>query len=151
MSDNNRLSYEQRKAMYEQNIRDTDGRRQADKLRDAPSAEINGSKNKRPSGKHKAQRIELKPPKTAQPEIKPASDSTAAADITAGTVLSAIKRKFPKLDAPLMDYTPNSKRGRFDMPLFTVVLILIVMGIVMMSSASYAYALKEEGNSFAYA
>ena len=50
-----------------------------------------------------------------------------------------------------MDYTPNSKRGRFDMPLFTVVLILIVMGIVMMSSASYAYALKEEGNSFAYA
>ena len=153
MSDNNRLSYEQRKAMYEQNIRDTDGRRHADKLRDAPSAEINGSKNKRPSGKHKAQRIELKPPKTAQPAPQPASDGTATgtADITAGSVLSAIRRKFPKLDAPLMDYTPNSKRGRFDMPLFTVVLILIVMGIVMMSSASYAYALKEEGNSFAYA
>ena len=155
MSDNNRLSYEQRKAMYEQNIRDTDGRRQADKLRDVPSAEINGSKNKRPSVKHKAQRIELKPPKTAQTEPKPVplpdTGGNAAGDITVGSVVAAIRKKFPKLEAPIMDYTPNAKRGRFDMPLFTVVLILIVMGIVMMSSASYAYALKEEGNSFAYA
>ena len=50
-----------------------------------------------------------------------------------------------------MEYVPNAKRGRFDMPLFTVVIILLVMGIIMMSSASYAYALQEEGNSFAYA
>ena len=53
--------------------------------------------------------------------------------------------------APVMEYVPNAKRGRFDMPLFTVVIILLVMGIIMMSSASYAYALQEEGNSFAYA
>ena len=50
-----------------------------------------------------------------------------------------------------MEYVPNAKRVRFDMPLFTVVIILLVMGIIMMSSASYAYALQEEGNSFAYA
>ena len=30
-------------------------------------------------------------------------------------------------------------------------IVLLVMGIIMMSSASYAYALQEEGNSFAYA
>ena len=34
MSDKKGLSYEQRKAMYEQNIRDTDGKRHIDKLRD---------------------------------------------------------------------------------------------------------------------
>ena len=61
MSEKNGLSYEQRKAMYEQNIRDTEGRRHVDKLRDVPQVD-NGSKKKVPSAKHRAQRIELKPP-----------------------------------------------------------------------------------------
>ncbi|MFR4023945.1 MAG: hypothetical protein ACLTZI_13900 [[Eubacterium] siraeum] len=47
MSDKKGLSYEQRKAMYEQNIRDTDGKRHIDKLRDDThnsNANNNGSK-----------------------------------------------------------------------------------------------------------
>ena len=63
MSEKNGLSYEQRKAMYEQNIRDTDGKRHVDKLRDVPQVN-NGSKKKVPSARHRAQRIELKPPKS---------------------------------------------------------------------------------------
>lgn len=153
MSDNKGLSYEQKKAMYEQNIRDTDGIRHVDKLRD--NTHINsGSKKNNPSARHRAERIQLTPPvREAVPEAAPAPEPV---------VRKRKKEKSGRMKkfvawwknipvAPAMEYVPNAKRGRFDTPLFTVVVILLVMGIIMMSSASYAYALQEEGNSFAYA
>ncbi len=39
-------------------------------------------------------------------------------------------------------------RGRFDIPLFIVILVLAVFGLVMMSSASYAYSLFENRDSY---
>ena len=65
MSDKKGLSYEQRKAMYEQNIRDTDGKRHIDKLRDDThnnNANNNGSKKNDPSKRRRAERIQLTPP-----------------------------------------------------------------------------------------
>lgn len=55
-----------------------------------------------------------------------------------------------KPDAPAVTCTWFKSRGRFDMPMFTVILILLVMGLIMMTSASYAYSYAEEGDSFAY-
>lgn len=153
MSDNKGLSYEQKKAMYEQNIRDTDGRRHADKLRDAPQLN-NRSKKNDPSVKRNAQRIRLTPPGSmtnGDAEHKNQPDNISRAEPGIAQRYGSWRERHPKVVAPLMEYVPNKKRSKFDMPLFTVVLILLVMGIVMMSSASYAYALKEEGNSFAYA
>lgn len=65
VSDKKGLSYEQRKAMYEQNIRDTDGKRHIDKLRDDThnsNANNNGSKKNDPSKRRRAERIQLTPP-----------------------------------------------------------------------------------------
>ena len=145
MSEKNGLSYEQRKAMYEQNIRDTDGRRHVDKLRDVPQVN-NGSKKKVPSAKHRAQRIELKPPKTEPTERESVQHRSERHDSgsTAESIYGIFRRKYPKVKIvpPYMECVSHKKRGKFDMPLFTVTLILLVMGIIMMSSASYAYALK---------
>lgn len=46
---------------------------------------------------------------------------------------------------PFLDF-----KGRFDYPLFTIILVLLVFGIVMMFSASYAVAWTERGDSFFY-
>ena len=51
--------------MYEQNIRDTDGKRHIDKLRDDThnnNANNNGSKKNDPSKRRRAERIQLTPP-----------------------------------------------------------------------------------------
>ena len=156
MSDKKGLSYEQRKAMYEQNIRDTDGKRHIDKLRDDThnsNANNNGSKKNDPSKRHRAERIQLTPPvRETIPEQKaePAPEKRIRKEKKHKS--GRFKKWWKNIPAaPVMEYVPNAKRGRFDMPLFTVVIILLVMGIIMMSSASYAYALQEEGNSFAYA
>ena len=156
MSDKKGLSYEQRKAMYEQNIRDTDGKRHIDKLRDDThnsNANNNGSKKNDPSKRRRAERIQLTPPiRETIPEQKaePAPEKRIRKEKKHKS--GRFKKWWKNIPAaPVMEYVPNAKRGRFDMPLFTVVIILLVMGIIMMSSASYAYALQEEGNSFAYA
>ena len=154
VSEKNGLSYEQRKAMYEQNIRDTDGKRHVDKLRDVPQVN-NGSKKKVPSARHRAQRIELKPPKSEPVEhesVQSRHEKRGSGSMTEN-LYGIFRRKYPKVKIvpPYMECVKYKMRGKFDMPLFTATLILLVMGIIMMSSASYAYALKEEGNSFAYA
>ena len=142
--------------MYEQNIRDTDGKRHIDKLRDDThnsNANNNGSKKNDPSKRHRAERIQLTPPvRETIPEQKaePAPEKRIRKEKKHKS--GRFKKWWKNIPAaPVMEYVPNAKRGRFDMPLFTVVIILLVMGIIMMSSASYAYALQEEGNSFAYA
>lgn len=142
--------------MYEQNIRDTDGKRHIDKLRDDThnsNANNNGSKKNDPSKRHRAERIQLTPPvRETIPEQKaePAPEKRIRKEKKHKS--GRFKKWWKNIPAaPVMEYVPNARRGRFDMPLFTVVIILLVMGIIMMSSASYAYALQEEGNSFAYA
>mgnify|MGYP003369723381 CR=1 FL=1 len=41
----------------------------------------------------------------------------------------------------------NNKVMAFDKPLFILVIVLLIVGVTMMSSASYAYALSMQGNS----
>lgn len=43
----------------------------------------------------------------------------------------------------------QKKAGRIDVPLFTLVMILLLFGLVMLFSASYAYSLLSYGDSFA--
>ena len=135
--------------MYEQNIRDTDGKRHIDKLRDDThnsNANNNGSKKNDPSKRRRAERIQLTPP------IRETIPEQKAEPVPEKRIKKEKKRKSGRFKkwwknipaAPVMEYVPNAKRGRFDMPLFTVVIILLVMGIIMMSSASYAFALQEE-------
>ena len=84
MSDKKGLSYEQRKAMYEQNIRDTDGKRHIDKLRDDThnsNANNNGSKKNDPSKRHRAERIQLTPPVREKRSTK-AEDSKSGEKIS---------------------------------------------------------------------
>ncbi len=50
--------------------------------------------------------------------------------------------------APYSECQYFSGRGRFDIPLFIVILVLAVFGLVMMSSASYAYSLFENRDSY---
>ena len=125
MSDKKGLSYEQRKAMYEQNIRDTDGKRHIDKLRDDThnsNANNNGSKKNDPSKRHRAERIQLTPPvRETIPEQKaePAPEKRIRKEKKHKSGRFKNWRKnLPA--APVMEYVPNAKRGRFDMPLFTV-------------------------------
>ncbi len=85
----------------------------------------------------------------AKAKQRKASIGDIAAEKKDKAIRSLLSR--PKCpDAPAVECTWLKKRGRFDMPLFTVVLILLVMGIVMMSSASYAYSLAEQSDSFVY-
>lgn len=46
---------------------------------------------------------------------------------------------------------PRERLSKFDYPFFMLVVVLLAFGIVMMFSASYAYAFKETGDSFYYA
>lgn len=61
-----------------------------------------------------------------------------------------IYRLLTSPDTPYPDIRLFANRGRFDISLFTVTLILLVFGLVMMSSASYAWSLKDESDSFTY-
>ncbi|MBR2640366.1 MAG: cell division protein FtsW [Oscillospiraceae bacterium] len=48
--------------------------------------------------------------------------------------------------APLFE--PKHKRGKIDVTFLVLVLVLLVVGLVMLFSASHAYAFYNEGNSF---
>jgi cell division protein FtsW len=43
---------------------------------------------------------------------------------------------------------PKERLARFDFPFFTIVIVLLAFGIVTMFSASYAFALREHGDSY---
>ena len=42
------------------------------------------------------------------------------------------------------------KRGKIDITFFSLVLILLTIGLVMLFSASYAYSYEYYGNSYKY-
>lgn len=50
--------------------------------------------------------------------------------------------------APLFE--PKHKRGKIDVTFLVLVLVLLTVGLVMLFSASHAYAFYNEGNSFYY-
>ena len=45
---------------------------------------------------------------------------------------------------------PRKRRGKIDIPFLVITLILLIFGLVMLFSASYAYAFYNQGNSFYY-
>ncbi|MBR5310268.1 MAG: putative lipid II flippase FtsW [Oscillospiraceae bacterium] len=47
-------------------------------------------------------------------------------------------------------FEPKNRRGKIDVTFLVLVLILLTFGLIMLFSASYAYALYNEGNSFYY-
>lgn len=47
-------------------------------------------------------------------------------------------------------FEPKKRRGKIDVTFLVLVLILLTFGLIMLFSASYAYALYNEGNSFYY-
>ena len=42
---------------------------------------------------------------------------------------------------------PRKRRGKIDIPFLVITLILLIFGLVMLFSASYAYAFYNQGNS----
>jgi len=51
---------------------------------------------------------------------------------------------------PRADRKPRERLSKFDFPFFTIVIVLLAFGIVMMFSASYAYAHRIHGDSYHY-
>lgn len=47
-------------------------------------------------------------------------------------------------------FEPKKRRGKIDVTFLVLVLILLTFGLIMLFSASYAFALYNEGNSFYY-
>ena len=47
-------------------------------------------------------------------------------------------------------FEPRKRRGKIDIPFLVITLILLTFGLVMLFSASYAYAFYNKGNSFYY-
>ena len=52
------------------------------------------------------------------------------------------------INEPLLE--PKHKRGKIDVTFLVLVLILLTVGLVMLFSASHAFAFYNEGNSFYY-
>lgn len=157
MSQGKGLSYEQRKALYEENVRDRHGNKIADNAKKAERPKIEPIVFNKPRNESGMTVSLSQSPKASQNTEQTAkenkTDNTAARkrSVTPGGIIDGLIYSCKAPDAPTVTYTRMSSLGRFDMPLFTVVVILLVMGVIMMSSASYAYALKDEGDSFAYA
>lgn len=47
-------------------------------------------------------------------------------------------------------FEPRKRRGKIDIPFLVITLVLLTIGLVMLFSASYAYAFYNKGNSFYY-
>lgn len=47
-------------------------------------------------------------------------------------------------------FEPSKRRGKIDIPFLVITIVLLTIGLVMLFSASYAYAFYNKGNSFYY-
>ncbi|MCH5324528.1 MAG: cell division protein FtsW [Eubacterium sp.] len=125
----------------------------ANKYKNIPAG--NGASAAKPKqAQPKAEVKKTAPAKAAAAPAAPKKKAKKSSGIAAGIAGAAVQKIFvhpEKPDAPAVTCTWFKNRGRFDMPMFTVIMILLVMGIVMMTSASYAYSYAEEGDSFSYA
>ncbi len=157
-SDNGRLSREQQNELYRSLGKNGDSRKngassgkKAVGLNDVLIPPANKYKNIPARTVTDTPVKTAKPHTAAEPKGAPAAaKKTGIASAVAGSLVQKLFVHPPKPDAPAVTCTWFKRRGRFDMPMFTVVMILIVMGLVMMTSASYAYSYAEEGDSFAY-
>jgi cell division protein FtsW len=70
------------------------------------------------------------------------SELSGTAAIPGGAAVAAAKARAIR--------KTREKLSKFDFPFFTIVIVLLVFGIVMMFSASYAYALRIHGDSYFY-
>lgn len=151
-----RLSREQQTELY-RNMGKADSRKSSAskkspaRLNDVLVPPANKYKNI-PAG---STRVQAKPAQTAsKPEPKKAAaqktKQPGIASGIAGQIVQKLTVHPAKPDAPAVQCSWFARRGKFDMPMFTVIMILIVFGLIMMTSASYAYSYAEEGDSFAY-
>lgn len=138
-----RLSSEQQKELFRSVSSSDSGRQQSrtsGELRDAPSFNSSG-RQQQAAKKQPVRRSWFKKRAKGQPTVKRGKKEL---------FIGLIKKLFTSPDTPYPEIRLLANRGRFDISLFTVTLILLVFGIVMMSSASYAYSLKNESDSFTY-
>jgi cell division protein FtsW len=87
----------------------------------------------------------LPPPEKAVLPKRPTpnfSSLTRRAAATGGLMTAAAKARAAR--------KPREQRSKFDFPFFTIVIVLLAFGIVMMFSASYAYAHRLHGDSYHY-
>lgn len=82
------------------------------------------------------------------PKRQTANASAGAASSGAGAKKQ--KRKEPEIYQPSKGYKEKILAGPMDLPFFIIVMILLVMGIVMMFSASYAIAIHEGNDGLYY-
>lgn len=166
MADKGRLSREQREALSGRKDNTANGRLNdvlvpKKKANQTVTPEIKQPKEVKsnPPKKEKYDRvIHYDPGTRSDVRSEPVSDKKES---TPSKVVNNTKRPaspvkeqkgiFDILKAPAPAYPECSyfaRRGRFDIPLFIIVLILAVFGLVMMASASYAYSLYENRDSF---
>lgn len=62
-------------------------------------------------------------------------------DINSFIPVAAAKERF---------FEPKKRRGKIDIPFLVLTLVILTFGLVMLFSASYAYAFYNKGNSFYY-
>lgn len=153
MSDNNgRLSPEQHKELY-RSVKSG-----LNNTRSAQAVKSGGGLNDVPSfmPKHRREDFIKQAPVQERTNAEKQTEQSAplkpqkAHGSAAQGLLAKLLTKPACPDAPLAECRWFAKRGRFDMPLFTVTMVLLVFGLVMMSSASYAYSLKEQSDSTVY-
>ncbi len=75
-------------------------------------------------------------------------DSDSRPEEQPAPVIRRERAKAPS--APVLTSQGFAYRGKFDISLFIIVMVLAVFGITMMTSASYAYSLYNEDDSFSY-
>lgn len=94
-------------------------------------------------------------PQNQQPAY--ASSGSAVAERAGGISAKKSRRIKWKAKTPAVDKAYTSKNykekiltGPMDLPFFIIVMVLLVMGVVMMFSASYAIAISETGDGLQY-
>ena len=169
MADNGRLSKEQRQALGKGTTNARNDRLNdvlVPKKKKSPSISVEIPKD----GERQHKDVKTTPPKKEKydrvihydPGTRPASNSENEKKSSNDTQRNVGARKQSSssgndsgflsiIRAPVAEYPECQyfgRRGRFDTPLFIIVLVLAVFGLVMMGSASYAYSLYENRDSF---
>lgn len=81
---------------------------------------------------------------------KPAPGGKPAATAVTPTKKIAPRKAPPPEATPSKGYRERIIQGNMDLPFFIIVLVLLMLGIVMMFSASYAWAIHESNDGLVY-
>lgn len=153
-NDKGRLSFEQRRAYYEASILDTQKANKTEQKKEIP-AKTTAQRKKTAQPKQEIKRKpQKKQPIRTEVRQKPQTTVTPTNIKQFGESISEQGRTIfgiPKRPADIPSgFNWRGKFGKVDFPLFTLIMVLLAIGLVMMFSASYAYSLSEFGNSFTY-